>query len=440
MGKLGDAYGRKKIFILGLLAALLGTFTAGFAKHIGLIVGCMALIGFSSAVILPLSQALLIHQFSESQKNRGVALWSMIISLSLAAGPLVGGFILNWLNWRWCYWIDVPIIFLALLIVFYCVDGKQEKRPFQFQWLESLLIVILIATLVTAIMQGPLWGWSSWRILSLSALFALSLALFIAKEMKSETPLFRPDLFANRSFLCSSLANGCTIGFNWTIFFIIPLYLQNYLLRTPFETGLILLLITLPVLFFTTPILHLANKWGTKRLMLFGFTLFLLAFLSQLLLVPTLWTVAFGCLLIGFSWVIVWGPSISTALATIPHYLTGLASGMFTTLQELGGVVCLAISGVFFRYKLDQRLLSERSQIDEALHHPAELESLLSNPAAVQAQLGPDAPILTSLKEAFLAGYENTFLFLFLLCLCALLLTSFLPKMGPFTHKRQSLN
>jgi len=431
MGKLGDAYGRKNLYLCGLCIALLASGCSGFATRIEFLIACMGLFGLAGSMILPLSQALLVHQFPEHQKGKAIALWSIFASVSLACGPVVSGLILNWLNWHWIYWINFPLIVVAIVVVYFFVVREKECHKPHCDWIGVGLLALIVGSLVMGIMQGPTWGWTSPFIIPLFILCLITVAIFILLERKTKMPLFRPDLFSNRSFLFSAIPNGCTIGFLWVSIFTIPLYLQNMLRFSPLETGLCLLFITLPVFFFSVTVSKWYHKWGAKPLMLLGYSLFLIAFLLQAFIIPNYWTLGIGCLGIGFGWVLAWGPSISNSLSSIPHHIAGIASGMFTTLQELGAILSLALAGVFFRTAQQNHLQPHMDLIRSSFNasqSETTLDSLLSNPAAVEQLLGPDAPILPWINKAFEAGYEATFQFLLGSCVVAILITNLLPK------------
>ncbi len=436
MGKLGDAYGRKKLFLYGLVIAFLASVVGGFAKRIEFLIACMGLFGLAGSMILPLSQALLVHQFPEHQKGKAVALWSIFASLSLACGPIVSGLILNWLNWHWIYWINIPLIAIAITTVYFFVDRETEFQKPHCDWIGVGLLAVIVGSLVIGIMQGPTWGWTSPLIITIFTVWLISLAVFVLLERKTKKPLFRPDLFSNRSFLFSAIPNGCTIGFLWVSVFTIPLYLQNMLQFSPLETGFCLLLITLPVFFFSVIVGKWYHKWGAKPLMLIGYAFFLIGFFLQAFIIPNYWSLGFGFLAIGLGWVLTWGPSISSSLSSIPHHIAGIASGMFTTLQELGAILSLALAGVFFRTAQQTHLQPHIDLISSSLNSSkleTNFDSLLSNPSAVEQLLGPNASILPWINNAFLAGYEASFQFLLGSCIVAILLTTLLPK-----HKQAS--
>ena len=130
--------------------------------------------------------------------------------------------------------------------------------------------------------------------------------------------------------------------------------------------------------------------------MLSGYALFFIGFLLQAFITLNYWSLGIGSLLIGLGWVLTWGPSISNALSSIPHRLAGIASGMFTTLQEFGAIDSLALAGVFFRTAQHHFLQPHMNLIENNLKGSSEtnMVSLLSNPSAVQQLLGNDNPVL----------------------------------------------
>ena len=343
VGKLGDAYGRKKFYALGLLGLSFACFGASIAQTPQWIILSMALFGLSAAPILTLSQALIVHQYPESHKGKAVALWATCTSLALAAGPLVGGIILRYLHWRWIFLINAILSLISLFFVTRYVK-KEVAHSAHCDWSGVLLLAFIVGSLVTAIMQGPTWGWGSWRVLLLFAFAILALLLLITMEKKSREPMFSPTLFSHKGFLFPSLCNGCLIGFVWSVFFFIPLYLQNKQGYSPLETGITMLFITLPVALFSVLVNKLYQKVGAKPLLIAGFSLLFLSVFFQFSL-----PIQLSCLLMGFGWVLTFGPSASRALMTLPHEMAGMASGMFMTLQEIGGVMGLALSGVVFR-------------------------------------------------------------------------------------------
>ncbi len=352
MGKLADAYGRRRLYLIGTTILAGASLLSGLAPALIWIIAAQAFQGIGCAIILPISQALLSHLYPEEKRSQAIALWAALACMSLALGPLLGGIILETIGWRWIFFINIPAALIALILILKAVDESKSVRTDPKIDVHGLiLLIIAIGSLVVSIMQAPEWGWKT---LYPAALFLLALSLFIRSEKKSSAPIIRPDFFLRRTFLLATLANSCIIFFVWADFFLMPFFLQHALGFSPFRTGLLMLLVTVPVVLFSSTIGKLYAKTGPRLLLLSGFSLFALSALSQrLYALDPLPLLLIAALSFGFGWVIAWGPSITTAISSVPRDAAGIASGAFTTVQEIGGTLGLAIAGTIFRLAPD---------------------------------------------------------------------------------------
>jgi len=351
MGRLADTYGRKRIYLIGLVGSSVASLIAGLASHPNQIIFAQLLQGLFGAILLPVSQSLITHLFPHNQKSTALGIWASIAGISLGAGPIIGGTILGFIGWRWIFLFNVPLSLIALFYLVRYVKESKSNVQDKHDYLGMLLFIGTIASVVLGIIQGPIWGWTSiWTLLCLIS-FLIFLPILIYVEKKAPYPIIQPDFFLRKDFLLPSMSNFCIIFYLWSFFFLIPLFAQSMMEITPFQTGLLMLFVTLPLAIGSPYVAIWYEKIGARVPMILGFLFLILSITSlhflhrrgEILLMMA------AMLFCGFGWVLIWGPSAACALSSLPKKFSAIASGAFTTFQEVGGTVGLAIVGTTFR-------------------------------------------------------------------------------------------
>ena len=350
MGRFGDLFGRKKIYLLGSFFFILAMLGAGLATSPSMIIAFMPFYGLAGAIILPLSQAMMVHLYPEEEKGKAIGLWAAQGGIALAVGPLLGGVVCSYLPWRWVFLVNIPISLLSLLMtVLYCPDSRSEQDTSKIDWPGVILLFLTVGTFVLATVQSNLWPPSI-----IASLYLLTILFFVSLllvESKAETPIICEALFTDRRFLLSSVVGFCLIGFFWGAIFLIPLAIQKVLLFPPMKSGLALLFLTLPIALFSPFSSFFYRKLGPKALFFIGFVSLALSTLLFLRFDQgsTFATVSLSILVMGVGFAFVWAPVITSALSTVSNNATGIAAGSFVTIQEIGGSASLAITGAAFR-------------------------------------------------------------------------------------------
>lgn len=351
-GRLADTYGRKRIFLLGLIGSVLASLMAGCAQNASWIIVAQAIQGIAGASILAVSQALMVHLFPENQKGHAIAIWGAIIGIASAMGPLLSGILITIVGWRWIFFIMTIVAIVAIIVVSFVVkESKSVRHRGEMDYIGMLLLALSLGSLVLGIMQGPRWGWTSIRSILTFVCFAVLAPLFIIVERKVSFPIVHAEFFLKRDFLLPSLANFCFIGFSWTSFFLFPLYFQKIQGESPLATGAIMLLASVPVSIFS----YIIGKWvkifGSKKLMVMGFCFLFLSIFVQFFMHPSspLIIAMSGCFFFGIGWLFAWGPANTAAVASLPHDVAAIASGANSTIQIVGANMILTITGTLFR-------------------------------------------------------------------------------------------
>lgn len=344
-GRLADLLGRRRIFCLGSILFAIASALGGMAFAGQWLVFSRALQGIGAALMGPATLAIIIDSFAVGQRGKAMGIYVGAGALFLSLGPLVGGFLTNYVSWRWIFWINLPVsaigIGLALLFV------PPSKRVHQrFSWGSFLTFAIGTICLVVILMQGREWGWSSPTIISIGVSTALAFLLFYYLDKRELHPAIDLALFRVRTFSCS-----CVIIFFMQFVLMVTvfwgLYFQNILGYSPMETGWITSITCLPII--VVPIIagNMSDSSGPKKPILIGLGLLFFSFVwfaankfavSFIMLVPAL--VTFGC---GIG--LINTPTSSSAISSVPIDKRGAASGTLGAIRWAGATMGVALLG-----------------------------------------------------------------------------------------------
>lgn len=343
-GRLADMFGRKKVFLVGLLSSGVGMFLGGFSQGgTGLIIS-MSLAGLGNAILLPVSQAMLVSEFPEAEKSRAIALWTSVIAYAMAAGPLVGGIISEKFGWQWVFWSMIPVFIISsFLVTFFSRESKNAVDSRTGDYLGMLLIAIGLTAFVLFSTE-----FNRFSTLTNGSLLILALVAFVVLWKNSQTvpaPILLPELIRKRAFIAASLASGCLVFYIWSAFFLLPIYLQNVCQLSSLTSGVLMLAITIPVI-FVSPIV--GRKYHPHKAWIFsllGFLLLLIASCMQGFFKDSssLGYITLTILFFGLGYGLIYGPTATAAISVVPPYKAGIASGTFVTFQEIGGTLGLAL-------------------------------------------------------------------------------------------------
>jgi len=351
-GRAADLFGRRLIFMIGLITFTIASMFVGAAQTETMMIVARAVQGLAAAFMSPAALSIVLTEFKEgSDRNRALGVWSAVAAGGAAAGLLFGGLLTQYLGWRWDFFINVPVgIALTILALKYIPKHKTEQDHKDLDLPGAMLVTGGLMTLVFAITKAPTWGWTSpetiWSLIGAVVL----LVAFVFNESRSKHPLMPLSIFKIRNLSGANLTQLPITAAMFSMFFFISLYLQEVLGYSPLITGLSFLPFTVVIALVSTNISRFLGRIGYKPFMVAGPTfiaiaLFMLSHISvdgnyftQVL--PGIALLAFGA---SMSFV-----SISIAATSgVPQHESGLASGLLNTAQQIGGAIGLAIlSGI----------------------------------------------------------------------------------------------
>lgn len=354
MGRLGDIFGRKRVYMIGSILFAIAMLGDGLAVNPAMIIGFQSIYGLAGAILLPLSQAMLIDLYPEEKKSTAIGMWASSGGITLALGPIVGGIILDYFSWRSIFLINIPFAVLGLILTgLFARESKTEGESTKLDWPGVILLTLTIGIFILATVQSNVWN--TWLIVSLFGLSLLSLVLLLIVEKKAPMPIIREDLFKNRMFLLCCLGNFCMIAFFWAGIFLIPLFIQKQLGFSPMETGLMMLAFSVPIGLISPLSGYFYNRVGPRRLIFIGFISMIFSSFLQFYcchtITPLTIALATGGLGLGISLII--APTTTGALFALSKNFAGIASGTFVTIQEIGGSMGLAVTVMIVKMQAD---------------------------------------------------------------------------------------
>ena len=347
-GRLGDMFGRRRLFLIGMFAFGLGSIVSGAAGDPDVLILGRILQGAGAAPVLALSLALVCNVFPEAEVPKALGIWAGVSASALAIGPLVGGALVE-IDWRVIFLLNLPVVAIGMLIVSRAApESTDPGAGHKVDWSGLGALSLGLTLVVLALVQSE--AWSSALVIALAIIGLASLAAFWLIEHRVRAPIVEFDLFRNGPYFGASAAAFALVGSYWAVMFFQPQYLQDVRGHTPLVCGLEVLPITVPMVVLSPFSGRLIAKFGPRALMTFGMTVGSagLLVLTQIDTTTSYGVLLVGYLLFGVSLGLVYAPMSAAAMAAMPREKVGIASGVLSMLRVLAGAVALAGTGAIF--------------------------------------------------------------------------------------------
>jgi EmrB/QacA subfamily drug resistance transporter len=347
-GRLADLLGRRRMFIVGLVLFAAACLVGGFAESDGVLIAARAVQGLGAALLSPAALSIITTTFSDgAERNKALGAWGAVAGSGGAAGVLLGGILTEYAGWEWILWALVPVpLIAAFLTPRLVLESRSESETRHFDAFGAVSVTAGLSVLVFALVEAPDAGWGSGQTIGLLAAAAALIAVFVAIELRSKSPLMPFSIFRNRTLTGANVVGILTGASLFSMFFFISLYMQNVLGFSAIEAGLAYLPLAVSIIIAAGVASQLVTRVGFKPILALGM-LFVaggLVWFSQIsadgsfaadVLGPSL-LAAVG---LGFAFV----PQTIAAVSGVSDREAGLASGLINTSQQVGGALGLAI-------------------------------------------------------------------------------------------------
>ena len=346
-GRLADAYGRRRLFMIGLTIFTLASLTAGLSGNIEALIASRAIQGVGAALVTPTTLAIISATFTDTRaRNAAVGIWSGVGALALAVGPLLGGFLSQHVSWSWIFYINVPVGIATLALGAWAIPESREGEARSLDIPGLVLSALTLFPLTYALIEGADKGWTSALILSLFALAAIAGIAFVQVERRSAQPMVAMSLFSQKAFTGGVIALVMWAFGLFGIYFFTSLYLQFVLGFSPTKAGLAFVPMALLMAAGAIASERVARAVGAHRSTAAGMVLMGLGIASVSLLGKD---ASFLDLMPSFAVIGVGGgltiPLTATVLGTMPQAQAGVASAVFNASREVAGLLGITVIG-----------------------------------------------------------------------------------------------
>lgn len=351
-GRAADLFGRKKTLLAGMAAFTTFSLLIGLSKTSTELVALRALQGMSGAFMSPSALSIVLVTFRDgSARNKALSFWTLVATGGAALGLLLGGALTQYFGWRWNFFINVPIgIVMFALISRIVPEHEKEENKKGLDLAGAGLATSSLMLLVLAVSQAPLWGWTDIKTLATGGIAALLLAGFIANESRVKHPLMPLSIFKIRNVRGANMIMAPLYASMLGAFFLLTLYLQGTLHLSPVMTGLAFLPFPATLAFMSTRMPKLVGKYGFKRFLIIGPIVVAsgMLWLSMLHVGSSYWLgILPAAILMPLGIGMTMMPTIAAATSGVPAHESGIASGLISTSQQMGGALGLSIlSGI----------------------------------------------------------------------------------------------
>lgn len=359
-GRLGDRYGPKRLYGIGLVLFIGASLACGLSTTADALIAARVFQGLGAAAMTPQTMAFITHLFPPVKRGAALGMWGSVAGLATVSGPLLGGVLVTHLGWEWIFFVNLPIGVLAVVLLFLWVPDLRPDRAPKFDVLGVVLCCLGLGLLVFGIQNGEHYQWGRvagpLTIAEIIAAGVLFLALFVLWQASARNPepLMPLRIFRNRNFSLGNVAN-ISIGITVTgVFVPLALFLQTVPKLSPLMTGLV----TAPASLMSGVVAifagRLSNRADAKYLPITGFALMALGIVAMTFLLGdgSQWVLLPSMVALGIGMGLVFSPLTNISTRTLDRSLLGAGSGIYNTSRQFGNVLGSAVTAAVLQVVL----------------------------------------------------------------------------------------
>jgi EmrB/QacA subfamily drug resistance transporter len=353
-GKVADAYGRRLVFVLGIVVFTLASLGCGLATSSEMLIGARVLQGAGAALMNPATLSIIAATFPPRQRGTAIGIWAGTSAMALAIGPLVGGLITEHLHWSWIFFVNVPIGVLGIAASYLFIDESRDETHTSLDLPGLATSAVGLFTLTYGLIEANTYGWTSARIVGAFVVSAVALVSFVVIERRRRDAMLPLDLFRNGTYTGANLVVLLVALAMFGVFFFVSLYMQNVLGYSAVETGAAFLPMTILIILVAPVAGRTSDRLGSRGLMTAGMLLVALqlTMFSRLGADASFWNLLPALLIGGVGMALTMTPSAAAATRSVPVDKAGVGSAVLNSARQVGGTMGIAIMGAIMAAEL----------------------------------------------------------------------------------------
>lgn len=416
-GSLGDHYGRRRVFLLGVVIFAVASGLCGFAGNVRQLIAARAVEGFGAALLVPGSLAIISNSFSEQERGRAIGVWSGFSAITTGIGPVLGGWLIQDVSWRAVFFINLPIALVVILISLRHVTENSDKETTRVDWLGAILAALGLGALVYGLIESSQLGFNDRSVMMALTVGVIVLILFLFVESRLSQPMLPLTLFASRIFTGTNLLTFLLYAALGGTLFFLPLNLIQVQGYSPTAAGAVLLPFIVIMSLLSRWAGGLVTRYGPKLPLIVGPVITAVGYL--LFLLPGIggnyWTNFFPpVVVLGLGMAITVAPLTTTVMNSIAQNRAGVASGVNNAVARTASLVAIAVLGVVmihvFKSNLNRGLIS--TNLSSSVAQSVQTQSTRLAAIDIPENLNPRSQqlIRRTIDESFVSGFRSVML------------------------------
>ena len=417
-GSLGDHYGRRRIFIVGVVLFSVASLWCGLATSIGQLILARAVQGAGGALLVPGSLAIISASFTGQDRGHAIGVWSGFTAITAAIGPVLGGWLIERISWRAVFFINLPLGLIVLFISFCCVPESRDKSgDKRLDWLGAALATIGLTFLVYGLIESSRLGFGHPAVLTALISGSAFLVLFVYWEGRARNPMLPLALFRSQDFTGANLLTLFLYSALGGTLFFLPLNLIQVQGYTATAAGAALLPFILIMFFLSRWSGGLVARYGAKLPLIVGPIIATVGF--ALFAVPGVgadyWSRFFPAVVVlGLGMAVSVAPLTTTVMGAVPANRVGIASGINNAVSRTAALLAIAALGIvmlhIFNRSIDSRL--SRLEVSPEVRQSLDDQRINLAAATIPQDIGPSMRqvLRQAINESFVAGFRRVML------------------------------